>query len=306
MLREFPQLVRIFLLVHHVRRGVHSGQEAGSGCGLRDQRQRGSLPEPELRGSAGPVSVCGEAVLRPDLPRRARVSGLRRAGPQLLQSPRSHLEETLGKRTRVWIGGRGCEGVVLVGWRWWGGGVGWVPAGKQTAAPPRISVSLSGQSGAGLRDVLQRLPVPVPVPLNRTSQVLQLSSALRSGGSAARGSAVRDPTCSTDESLQPPSPSCSSGHAHTRSHVCRNFPVSFFLHLVCLVSALGQTGGKSGRADCVFLHQELVSNPEFIVGGATRTDICQGALGKALISHAPEGTITTAPLDGACPQSSAG
>lgn len=26
--------------------------------------------------------------------------------------------------------------------------------------------------------------------------------------------------------------------------------------------------------------QELVSNPEFIMGGATRTDICQGALGE--------------------------
>lgn len=26
--------------------------------------------------------------------------------------------------------------------------------------------------------------------------------------------------------------------------------------------------------------QELVSNPEFILGGATRTDICQGALGE--------------------------
>lgn len=33
---------------------------------------------------------------------------------------------------------------------------------------------------------------------------------------------------------------------------------------------------------CFFsvVHQELVSNPEFILGGATRTDICQGALGE--------------------------
>lgn len=30
------------------------------------------------------------------------------------------------------------------------------------------------------------------------------------------------------------------------------------------------------------LLQELVSNPEFILGGATRTDICQGALGECL------------------------
>lgn len=28
------------------------------------------------------------------------------------------------------------------------------------------------------------------------------------------------------------------------------------------------------------LMQELVDDPQFIVGGATRTDICQGALGE--------------------------
>lgn len=30
----------------------------------------------------------------------------------------------------------------------------------------------------------------------------------------------------------------------------------------------------------LFCSQELCSNPQFIAGGATRTDICQGALGK--------------------------
>lgn len=87
--------------LHHVRRGVHSGQEARPGRGLRNQRQGGPVPEPGLRGSAGPVSLCGEAFHRPHVRRRARVPGLQRAGPQLLQSPRSDLEEAHGKtRTR--------------------------------------------------------------------------------------------------------------------------------------------------------------------------------------------------------------
>lgn len=30
----------------------------------------------------------------------------------------------------------------------------------------------------------------------------------------------------------------------------------------------------------LILLQELVDDPQFIVGGATRTDICQGALGE--------------------------
>lgn len=29
--------------------------------------------------------------------------------------------------------------------------------------------------------------------------------------------------------------------------------------------------------------QELSNNPQFIVGGATRTDICQGALGEYVL-----------------------
>lgn len=34
---------------------------------------------------------------------------------------------------------------------------------------------------------------------------------------------------------------------------------------------------------CCYLLQELTDDPQFIVGGATRTDICQGALGTSLI-----------------------
>lgn len=35
--------------------------------------------------------------------------------------------------------------------------------------------------------------------------------------------------------------------------------------------------------------QELCDDPQFIVGGASRTDICQGALGKFLVVKKPSG-----------------
>lgn len=37
-------------------------------------------------------------------------------------------------------------------------------------------------------------------------------------------------------------------------------------------------------SDSSLLLQELVGDPQFIVGGATRTDICQGALGECWTS----------------------
>lgn len=41
--------------------------------------------------------------------------------------------------------------------------------------------------------------------------------------------------------------------------------------------------------------QELLSNPQFIVDGATRTDICQGALGRSCLLHAgPPGLLPAA------------
>lgn len=38
-------------------------------------------------------------------------------------------------------------------------------------------------------------------------------------------------------------------------------------------------GHRADHALCVCF-QEICADPQFIIGGATRTDICQGALGK--------------------------
>lgn len=48
-----------------------------------------------------------------------------------------------------------------------------------------------------------------------------------------------------------------------------------------LISSLPLVNGPGCQYLFPILFQELSTNPQFIVGGATRTDICQGALGKA-------------------------
>uniref|UniRef100_A0A3P9NG96 calpain-2 n=1 Tax=Poecilia reticulata TaxID=8081 RepID=A0A3P9NG96_POERE len=84
------------VLRHHVRSRLHSSQEAGPGRGVRNQLQRGSVPEPELRGPARAVPLLRAAFLRPHLPGRTRISGLQGTGSELPQDPRSHLEEAQG------------------------------------------------------------------------------------------------------------------------------------------------------------------------------------------------------------------
>lgn len=89
-------LCRTFFL-HHVRCRVYLGQKASRGRWLWHQRQGDPVPKPGLWDSAGSMPILGKTLLRPDVPHRARISGLQRTGPQLIQDQRSHLEETHGK-----------------------------------------------------------------------------------------------------------------------------------------------------------------------------------------------------------------
>lgn len=77
--------------------GSESGEEAGPGRRVRNQRERGEVSEPGLRGAAGPVSEPRTAVLRLGLPGRARGAGLQRARPELVQDPGCAVEETRGE-----------------------------------------------------------------------------------------------------------------------------------------------------------------------------------------------------------------
>lgn len=143
---------------------------------------------------------------------------------------------------RVWCwlgGGRG------------GGGLAWCLQANKLLLHPGSAPGCPGRAEPGSRVLLQRLPVPVPVPLNRTSQVLQLSSALRSAGSTAvcprtRTRLSRSGLRAPSEILRARQMSHSSlraqqlplQDARTRSHVCSDlscfvFPsVVFFWFLV--------------------------------------------------------------------------
>lgn len=63
---------------------------------------------------------------------------------------------------------------------------------------------------------------------------------------------------------------------------CYCAPTSVDLHVSV---AQKQTGGAAQTRVCSSV-QEICENPQFIVGGASRTDICQGDLGKASLCSA--------------------
>lgn len=99
------------LLFHHVWRGSKFGQEARPGRGLWHQRESAHVPQPGLRHPAGSVPFLRAALLRPAVPRRARVPGLQGVRPELPQDPRSGLEETQGKTREPGLQSRWRGGV---------------------------------------------------------------------------------------------------------------------------------------------------------------------------------------------------